>query len=447
MNNAMPKDNLIATLDQHLSVVFDSFQSGNFRDLTELLFHLSVILSQRSPDLESYLEQTGLNAFLETVLGTPDADNLCCSALSLLDSLFASGSPQLISGFANLFHILSSFLEHPVPEIVSKTILCISHFARSCSSSCVDFPFDTTMDRLLAICDSFSELRQPVLILCASVIEFFPKCYLVNELISTGFAIFGIDLDPTEFFHAIRVAIRVIPVELVQYLKGIDNLFVNLASLILADCPLSEIHSGASMRLFLAILTLEASFAIEAMSYIDFDEVICAALQGGDKVRIAAYRLLDRGLRTRSSITASICEANLIDQFPNDIENGGFSLRISVVSLVGTILKYSRFDPRTEVLLSPGFLEAILDLLDAGSPQLDLAVLECVAKLVDDAIADRGGEGLGLVTTSGFMECLDEFAGDEACSARAIVAETLRAKIAGILESSGCISESDGHWT
>jgi hypothetical protein len=70
---------------------------------------------------------------------------------------------------------------------------------------------------------------------------------------------------------------------------------------------------------------------------------------------------------------------------------------------------------------------------DAGSSKLDLAAPACVAKLVDDAVADAGGEVLTLVTALEFLECLDEFASDETCSARAIIADNLRARIAGII--------------
>jgi hypothetical protein len=224
---------------------------------------------------------------------------------------------------------------------------------------------------------------------------------------------------------------------MLNYLKDVDEIFLKLSSLILidpeVDCELREVHSLSAMRLLLQILKSDSAVGIDALSYVDFDNVIAVTLHFEGKTRIAAYRMLGKAIRTRSSLVGKICDAGLLELFPRDIEDGSYSLRVAVVRLISRILEFASFDPRTKVLSSVEFLRPVLDFVDADSRKLDLAVLRSFSIVLDQLLRTGHDDIMAIVSDEDFLNLLDRFSDDELFLKRGIAAASLRNRIQSIL--------------
>jgi hypothetical protein len=100
--------------------------------------------------------------------------------------------------------------------------------------------------------------------------------------------------------------------------------------------------NNATMKLILKVMKVAPRKKIEILRYLEFTTIIRMSLELEMDCRIRAYRLISKGIRTKSAIIGMMIESGLFDRLPDELKLGNYTLRNAVMKLVSRTLKYSK---------------------------------------------------------------------------------------------------------
>jgi hypothetical protein len=264
----------------------------------------------------------------------------------------------------------------------------------------LEVPFDLGLDRLLGLADACPDLRAGVLCVAASVLEFCPGSELADQMVVVAFGVWDSDLAASQFFRALAVSLKIDPqTVLPQILDGA-----------LKICGLMDSADEGQILAAIKLIAKVARHSRDIFGFVDFGRVVqlCTEFESVP-VRVAAYRLLRKGIRTQCRIAGLIIEGGVAARLPAELGLGNYGLRNSVVRLLSRMLKYggtATADSFSNAAVVAGLLEA----MEADVEKLNLAVIKSLLAIVDRAVCLGETAVFEAMADAAFVERLGVFA-------------------------------------
>jgi hypothetical protein len=401
------KVELITELDYEVGEMIGIWEKGDIKALRELLYRVCDLYCQIPCDLGDASVTNGMVGLISNIIvSLPEDSDLLCAALHAFAIL--TEYPLSAQALSPAFSAIDSILANSQDDVVIEAaLIAIGRFTFQNPSDSIEFPFNIIHQILDEISQKWSRLRPIIFDICCFILQHWTYCHLLSDAIFTGFLIFQNDnINPSNFFHTIRIALFARPKDTVTALEDIRQFYLKISELIRID---DEPLSFATIRLILSLLKRVPKVRAELLGFIDFSDVCRFSVRYEGKSRSAAYRLLAKGIRTQCEIVTIVFESGFGTRFMEDLENGCYSLRIGVLRLISRMLKYGKYDERTSLLVEPNVAEVVLEFLSVEEKKMNLTVVKALFIMVK-----RGGEHeneiSAVILNSGHISLIKGFA-------------------------------------
>lgn len=374
----MENNELTEIINAHVEELVHAHESGDLANVSTILANYAVTLSVRNDsDIAHFTLTCGLCKHVGDILHTATDMSVIDAALGFVDALFKCGSEVCARYFEPFFQYINEAMENESADavLVARCVRCVASFARGIPSNDPFFPFNVTLDVLLPIFDKYQDARVDILNLCSAVIEKWPMCIYVNQLIDVGCRMLHPDVDPTEFFKAVRLSIknrREDAVSDLQETELIGTNFHGLVDLMTYEGPLQEAYAMASMKVIRCIMRYVHSKRLILNGLLNYDFLIRYAFDHDGEARVAAYLLLSKGIATQSRHIVTILENGLHVQLRDDVIEGNYRIRMAAVCLIYKMAKHCR--GMICEFIDVAMINTMISLVDDNSPKYSLIV-------------------------------------------------------------------------